>query len=400
MGKINIDGIEEVDIDEELNSFKEDLSGYDDFNDYMSYSDEDDEVHEEPKPPSDVANIDILEIQKKFLESHSKLKTMEDELNEKQKEMYPDKKNYRSLILEYFPVDLCIELERIVRTSSIDNNTKMEEITKRLIKWKVPFSKLGGGTNRYGIMVDGYAVKIAYDRDGMIDNKREFIYSLALQPYVVKTYECNETGLISVCEYVISFTESDLNDRKNQERMREILKEISAQFFIGDVGITSKNYGNWGIRRDTGELVILDYAYIYSVAFKQFQCSCVGQGTLYYDRQFNNLICPICGKKYTFGQLRKKISKKDQDKEIGNILERGYVLKEQNKMLKFNHKFVLDATENIRKKIEKDQRKAEKAALYKASLKKKSTQWDSVDETVYKSVEEIIEEEKRNGKKA
>lgn len=393
MGQINIDGIDEVDMDD-LDDFKEDLSGYDEFADYMSYGEDEDDSYEEPKGPSDTTNIDIIEKQKKFLESHNKLQTMSEAIGVKQKEMFPEKKNYRSLILEYFPPELCIELERIVRTYSIDNNTKMEEITKRLRKWNIPFSKLGGGTNRYGIMIDGYAVKIAYDRDGMIDNKREFIYSLALQPYVVKTYECNETGLISVCEYVISFTESDLNDRKNQEKMREILKEISAQFFIGDVGITSKNYGNWGIRRDTGELVILDYAYIYSVAFKQFQCSCAGQGTLYYDREFNNLICPVCGKKYTFGQLRKKISKKDQDKEIGDITEKGYVLNEQNKLLKFNHKFVLDATEAIRKKIEKDKRKAEKIALYEAAIKKKSNQWDN-DDIEYKSIEEILEEEKK-----
>ena len=392
MGQINIDGIDEVDMDD-LDDFKEDLSGYDEFADYMSYDEDEDDSYEESKGPSDTTNIDIIEKQKRFLESHTKLQNMSEAINVKQKEIFPEKKNYRSLILEYFPPKLCIELERIVRTYSIDNNTKMEEITKRLRKWNIPFTKLGGGTKRYGIMIDGYAVKIAYDRDGMIDNKREFIYSLALQPYVVKTYECNETGLISVCEYVISFTESDLKNKKNQEKMREILKEISAQFFIGDVGITSKNYGNWGIRRDTGELVILDYAYIYSVAFKQFQCSCAGQGTLYYDRDFNNLICPVCGKKYTFGQLRKKISKKDQDKEIGDITEKGYVLNEQNKMLKFNHKFVLDATEAIRKKIEKDKRKAEKIALYEAAIKKKSNQWDN-DDIEYKSIEEILEEEK------
>lgn len=391
MGEINIDGFEDLD------AFKEDLDGYDDFEDYMSY-DEDDEFEEpEVKAPTDKANIDMLENQKKFLESHKKLQSMSDKIDAKQHELFPDKKNYRSLILEYFTPELCIELERVVRNFSIDNNTKMKEITKRLEKYNVPFSKLGGGTNRCGLMIDGYAVKIAYDYDGMVDNKREFIYSLALQPYVVKTYECSETGLISVCEYVLSFTESEMLERKNQARMREILKEISSQFFIGDVGITTKNYGNWGTRRDTGELVILDYAYIYSVAFKQFQCSCAGQGTLYYDREFVNLICPICGKKYTFAQLRKKISKKDQQKEIGDILEKGYVLNSQNEMKEFNHKFVLDATSMIRKKIEKDEKKKEREALYESH--KKESDLD-IEDGYSKSVEEILKEEKSHVKKS
>ena len=52
-------------------------------------------------------------------------------------------------------------------------------------------------------MANYVAIRL-YDKDGKIDNKREFIYSLPLQPYVVKTYEVSESGLFSVCEYVQS----------------------------------------------------------------------------------------------------------------------------------------------------------------------------------------------------
>ena len=75
---------------------------------------------------------------------------------------------------------LLIELEKISRSYFNDNNTKVLKIYELLDQYKVPYTKLGTGTNRLGIMVDSYAVKIAYDKDGKIDNKREFIYSLAL----------------------------------------------------------------------------------------------------------------------------------------------------------------------------------------------------------------------------
>lgn len=378
--------------DDDLDLFKSEIDGFDDFDEFMSYEEESEEEIEVHRGPTDVENIDQIDKQAEFLKKQQELHAMREDLDLMQHKIFPEKKNYRSLILERFSPELCIELEKIARTLSVDNNTKMALISEKLSEYGVPFSKLGGGTNRYGIMIDGYAVKIAYDRDGMIDNKREFIYSLALQPYVVKTYECNETGLISVCEYVMSFTENDIADRQNQAKMREILKEISSQFFIGDVGIATKNYGNWGIRRDTGELVILDYAYIYIVGFKQFQCSCAGQGILYYDREFNNLICPICGKKYTFRQLRKKISRKDQDEEIGKISERGYVIHEPNEQLPFNHHFVLDATNTIRKRIEKEEKRQERLALYEAQKRKSVT--EEVDDGYHMSIDEIINENK------
>lgn len=395
MDKINLSDFEEIDIDDAVNEIKEELENeFDDFDDFMAYGEDEDDDEEiySPKASTDVENIDILEKQKAFLKRRERIQSMEDEINLVQKSIFPVKKNYRSIILEYFTPEICIELEKVVRTFSVDNDMKMQIIADILTKYKIPFSKLGGGTNRFGVMIDGYAVKIAYDRDGMIDNKREFIYSLALQPYVVKTYECAETGLVAVFEYVISFTERDILDRENQEAMREILKEISTQFFIGDVGITTKNFGNWGYRRDSGEIVILDFAYIYSVAFKQFQCSCQGAGVLYYDKDFVNLICPVCGKKYTFGQLRKKITRKDQDAEIGDIKEKGYVLHEQNEVLEFNHKFVMDATDTILKKIEKDRKRAEKLAFYRA-MKNSKTEL-VVEDGYHKSVDEIIAENK------
>lgn len=232
----------------------------------------------------------------------------------------------RSLILHYFNKDIYIELLKITMISNIDNNEKGTLIKSLLNKYNIPFSSLGSGTNRMAVMIDGYAVKFALDRDGMIDNRREILYSKQLQPYVVKVYESTPNGLIAVCEYVSIFTLDEYQE--HQEEMKEILTKISSMFLIGDVGIAKKNYVNWGTRND-GSICILDFAYIYSVKFNVFTCADDGE-LLKYDNYFNNLVCPHCGRKYTFGEIRRRITRKDQENEIGDIRRIGYNLVKDN----------------------------------------------------------------------
>ena len=229
----------------------------------------------------------------------------------------------RSLILENFNEDLCLDIMKVTMLTDINNNTKNLYIKELLKYYNVPFTTLGSGTNRMAVLIDGYAVKIALDKDGMIDNKREFLYTKNLQPYVVKVYECSINGLIAVTEYVNIFTLQEFN--QYQDEMKDILNIISNQFLIGDVGVTSKNYTNWGTRVD-GTICILDFAYIYNVKYNVFNCECDDMSILKYDSNFVNLVCPNCGRKYTFGELRRKISKKQQESEIGDITRLGYVL--------------------------------------------------------------------------
>ena len=95
----------------------------------------------------------------------------------------------RSLILQYFTPDLLTKLWLITKTSGASNNEKGQLVKETLRENNVPFSPLGSGTNRLGILIDGYSFKIALDEDGMIDNRREFLYTTKLQPYVIKVYE-------------------------------------------------------------------------------------------------------------------------------------------------------------------------------------------------------------------
>ena len=252
--------------------------------------------------------------------------------------------NKRSLLLEYFNDQLCLDILKVTMLTNIHNNMKSQYIRALLTDNEVPYTTLGSGTNRMAVLIDGYAVKIALDKDGMIDNKREFLYTKQLQPYVVKVYECSTNGLFAVTEYVNIFTLQEFH--MYQDDMKEILGLISTQFLIGDVGVTSKNYTNWGTRVD-GTICILDFAYIYNVKFNVFNCECDDVSMLKYDANYVNLSCPTCGRKYTFGELRRKISKEQQNAEIGDITRLGYLLDEPLKSVELVPSF--EVTKGVKK---------------------------------------------------
>jgi hypothetical protein len=255
---------------------------------------------------------------------------------------------------------------KITMMSDIDNNEKNAFVKKLLEENSIPFTGLGSGTNRMAVLIDGYAVKIALDKDGRIDNRREMLYTKQLQPYVVKVYECIPNGLIAVTEYVEIFTLNDFHIY--QEEMSKILSVIAEQFLIGDVGITGKNYVNWGIRRD-GTICILDFAYIYSVKYNIFSCACNDMAILKYDKNFVNLICPLCGRKYTFGELRRKITRVQQENEIGDIRRLSYNLTQEEETVQLNPNY--EPKEEKKKKVRSETEelihKYRKGELYKSS---------------------------------
>lgn len=277
----------------------------------------------------------------------------------------------RSLILQYFSDELLIELMKVTMMFDVNNNDKGAIIKKLLTDYEVPFTSLGSGTNRMAVLIDGYAVKFALDKDGMIDNRREFLYTENLQPYVVKVYECTPNGLLAVTEYVTIFNLDDFHMYQND--MREILEAISDSFLIGDVGITSKNYVNWGTRND-GSICILDFAYVYAVKYKTFVCSCSDESLLRYDKEYVNMRCPVCGRKYTFGDIRKRVTKKTQEMEIGDIRRLGYNLTEAEQVVTYNSEFEPNT------KVKKDKKEKTPIELaikaYRKRKKQPKQDWD------------------------
>ena len=280
----------------------------------------------------------------------------------------------RSLILSCFSKEDMFELEKITLIPGCNNNQRGElvkEYVKDLsIRKGIVYESLGIGTNRIGLKLDGYVVKVSLDSAGKTDNKREMKYSKRLQPYVTKTYECLPSGLMATSEYIVPFGIDDYHERKGQ--MKKILDDISSMgYLIGDVGITGKNYVNWGIRTDN-TVAILDFAYIYDVKFNTFKCSeCEDESFLKWDESYIKLTCPSCGAKYEFGEIRRRISREQQEKEIGDIRLMGYNLTSPLETVEYNSAFEYEPTKKKKKKemSEADRRYKE----YKEE--QKSQQW-------------------------
>lgn len=236
-------------------------------------------------------------------------------------------KNLRSLIHEYFPLDLRIQFELLSRRRDLVNKEKQEEILKLLrdfnIQGVVP---LGPGTNRYAFKINGFVIKVATDHDGKIDNKKEFKMAKRLYPDVTKIYEVSENGTLLVAEYIQPF-ESYAEMCRYADVIREKLQKISSVYLIGDVGITPNNYANWGLRVGTDDPVCLDFAYVYEVSSELFICkNCKANAMLVPNKDFTKLHCsnPACGKEVLFESIRGRIGNDEHNHEIGDLSKEGY----------------------------------------------------------------------------
>ena len=139
------------------------------------------------------------------------------------------------------------------------------------------FQELGTGSNRICFLKDGYAFKIAMDRRGCIDNMSEYLRSIEEPDLLAKTYETNR--MIAVSEYAKLISRDEFEARKDE--IREMLEYLSRRYVIQDLGLTPKNFCNVGLR-DNGNLIFIDYAYMYKIAGNE-----------------EALVCQLCG-----GQIR------------------------------------------------------------------------------------------------
>ena len=194
----------------------------------------------------------------------------------------------------------------IVRISS--NNDKINISKAYLMKEFGVNCGYATGTNRFALLIDGYAIKIAQDAEGVQDNFHEFYMSKIAYPYVTKVYETN--GLISVHEYirVLSFQNEFEAARTKVMNTLENLSEITSLML--DVGCIQKNRSNWGIRPSTGEAVSLDFAYMYT-ELESIDLTCDSKNCnkrhgiipLEYTSDYSTLMCPKCKKEYSDQEL-------------------------------------------------------------------------------------------------
>ena len=223
----------------------------------------------------------------------------------------------RSRILEYFSKDILIELNKLRKNKRIyNNNDKIQVALELLDYYDVPYEKIGTGTNRLAILIDGYIFKLAMDDEGYRDNLNEFVVSEELTPKVLKCYETN--GLISIFEYVTLLSMEDFVGRSSE--ILEILEELSKIYLFGDIGYVKKNYQNWGYR-DDNSLVILDYAYMYKITGQMLTCKSCGK-KVRYNASYSEMECPHCRTKYTFWDIRKGIDMQRIDNYIQEALSK------------------------------------------------------------------------------
>lgn len=231
----------------------------------------------------------------------------------------------RCRINEVFTKDMLKAIHRVTDDPTIpDNNSKIDIINELLTRFEIDYVPIGPGTNRYAILIDGIVFKIALDDWGMRDNLNEFAMSRELQPYVIKVYEVNSSGTIMTCQYVTVIDKDEY--LKQKEAILAILEDLSQSYLLGDVGYVSKNFLNWGYT-DEGDLVILDFAYIYKVIAHELLCNnkdCISHPYLEYNSTYTELYCPVCKKKYTFMDIRRRYNKKDEEDLIRLTKELSY----------------------------------------------------------------------------
>ena len=231
----------------------------------------------------------------------------------------------RCRINEVFTKDMLKAIHQVTDDPTIpDNNSKIDIINELLTRFEIDYVPIGPGTNRYAILIDGIVFKIALDEWGMRDNLNEFAMSRELQPYVIKVYEVNSLGTIMTCQYVTVIDKDEY--LKQKEAILSILEDLSQSYLLGDVGYVSKNFLNWGYT-DEGDLVILDFAYIYKVIAHELLCNnrdCISHPYLEYNSTYTELHCPECRKKYTFMDIRRRYNKKDEEELIRLTKELSY----------------------------------------------------------------------------
>lgn len=255
-------------------------------------------------------------------------------------------KKIRSRIMEIFDKEILKEMYELQskrltwgmvrkQRTKVEYTAKMKVqdmtniLTKYLSTKGYSFSFPGAGTNRMTVLIDGYIYKIALDQDGYIDNLNEFILSKEAQPYVTKTYETN--GLIAVAEYVTLISYEEFVEKKS--KILEILDDISREYLIGDMGWTQKNYANWGYRKNSDDLVILDFGHMHRLSGEKLLCKeCCS--ILQYNSTYTKLKCLDCGKEEEFMTIKLRLSKKEERDNIDEQLKKAYQLTEPTKMVK------------------------------------------------------------------
>lgn len=213
--------------------------------------------------------------------------------------------------------------------SIVEKTIRFDKIFTEEFSGRKDYRRIGEGTNRFVCLLDNHIIKVAYNYLAYIDNLNELAMAKKKPVELAQAYESN--GLILVSEYVTvmdkeDFLESQLKIQlilsKLQNEPVVYNKEKSNYYILGDMGMSNKNYGNWG-RRMNGDIVVLDYGYLYEMKYNTWQeiakCPICGS-TLEYTDDYTELHCigDKCNCKVKYTTLRNNLG---YAKIIENIKE-------------------------------------------------------------------------------
>ena len=224
--------------------------------------------------------------------------------------------HYRSRIMS-LPQELREQLAEISFQKGMLPTSRRDRINELFNEYNIDFKSIGTGTNRHIVKYDGYVIKIALDKEGIADNRQEWVMSDQLAPNVAESLEISKGGHLLVAEYAPAFSSfSEMMLRRDS--IIEILSEWCKRFLIGDVGLVEKNYGNWGINAQ-GKPVCIDYAYIFPVSMDLFKCYGCNNKTMVMNSSFSEYTCTNCGRKYEDSSLRATITQQERLKLFSSI---------------------------------------------------------------------------------
>lgn len=215
------------------------------------------------------------------------------------------KRQFRSR-LNSLPLEFKCEIGEIPLQKGLRATSRKEKVIELLQKYDIDYIEIGTGTNRFIVKYDGYALKIALDREGVADNMQEFSICEDLMPNVAYAYEISSGGHLLVADYCPAFTSQNEMWQHNSS-IRKILQEWSKRYLLGDVGMTERTYANWGLAPGNRP-VCIDYAYIFPSSMDQFECICGNKTMAFAGSDFSSYKCTVCGKVYEDRELRARIS--------------------------------------------------------------------------------------------
>ena len=235
---------------------------------------------------------------------------------------------YRSR-LNTLPVDLKEEIAEYVLQWGMTATNRRLGILEAFKKYGVRVDELGTGTNRLIVKYQGFALKIALDDEGVDDNRQEWAISELLAPYVPKTYEISGDviykdksceiigGHLLVADYAPALANWSTMCVYRQQ-IKKILDEWDSRgFMLGDVGITKKNYANWGLLR--GRPVCIDSAYIFPGGYDLFACICGCKELNIVKSDYSSYRCAKCQTVFSDSELRARISNKKRHELFSKV---------------------------------------------------------------------------------